>query len=135
MDAIGQRFQAKEVIRAMENGHITILAGGTGNPYFSTDTASALRALETECDVFMKGTRVNGVYTSDPEKDPAAEKYESLSFVEAYEKKLKIMDMTAFTLCQENNLPVIVFDMNKKGGLKEVISNQKVGTLIHNDLT
>lgn len=134
MNAIGKRFHAKEVIREMQNGSIAILAGGTGNPYFSTDTASALRALETSCDVFLKGTRVDGVYTADPEKDPSATKYETLTFAEAYDKKLKIMDMTAFTLCQENNLPVIVFDMNKKGGLRSVISDTKVGTLIKNDI-
>ena len=134
MNAIGKRFHAKDVIREMQNGSVVILAGGTGNPYFSTDTASALRALETSCDVFLKGTRVNGVYTADPEKDLNAKKYQNLTFSEAYEKKLKIMDMTAFTLCQENNLPVIVFDMNKKGSLKEVISNPEIGTIIHNEL-
>jgi uridylate kinase len=134
MNAIGERFQAKSVIRSMESGQIAILAGGTGNPYFSTDTASALRALETQCDVFLKGTRVDGVYDSDPEKNPNAIKYDQLSFIEAYEKKLNIMDMTAFTLCQENNLPVIVFDMNKKENLRKIISNQKIGTLIQNNI-
>lgn len=134
MPAVGERFHAKNVIQAMEDGYIAILAGGTGNPYFSTDTASALRALEIQADVFLKGTRVDGVYSSDPEKDPNAVKYETLTFTEAWEKKLKIMDLTAFTLCQENNLPVLVFDMNKKGNLLSVISDQKVGTLIQNDI-
>lgn len=134
MNAIGQRFHAKEVIRELEHGSIAILAGGTGNPYFSTDSTSALRALETQSDVFIKGTRVDGVYTSDPEKNPTATKYEQLSFKEAYQKNLKIMDLTAFTLCQENNLPVIVFDMNEKGALKNVISDKKIGTLIDNNL-
>lgn len=134
MNAVGQRFHAKSAIRDMQNGYVVILAGGTGNPYFSTDTASALRALETQCDVFLKGTRVDGVYTCDPEKDPTAAKYEKISFAEAYEKQLKIMDMTAFTLCQENNLPVIVFDMNTPGNLKSVIFDEKVGTLIQNDI-
>jgi len=134
MNAVAQRFHAKSAINDMQNGYIVILAGGTGNPYFSTDTASALRALETQCDVFLKGTRVDGVYSSDPEKDSNATKYEKISFADAYEKQLKIMDMTAFTLCQENNLPVIVFDMNKAGSLKSVISDEKVGTLIKNDL-
>ena len=134
MNAIGQRFHAKQVIEAMEKGEVAILAGGTGNPYFSTDTASALRALEIQADVFLKGTRVDGVYTADPEKDPNASKYETLTFTEAYEKRLHVMDMTAFTLCQENNLPVIVFDMNKKGNLRNVISDEKIGTLIKNDI-
>jgi uridylate kinase len=134
MNAVGQRFHAKSAIQAMQNGYVVILAGGTGNPYFSTDTASALRALETQCDVFLKGTRVDGVYTGDPEKDPTATKFETISFAEAYKNQLKIMDMTAFTLCQENNLPVIVFDMNIPGNLKAVISNEKVGTLIQNDI-
>ncbi len=134
MNAVGERFHAKSAINYMQKGFVVILAGGIGNPYFSTDTASALRALETQCDVFLKGTRVDGVYSSDPEKDPTATKYEKISFAEAYEKQLKIMDMTAFTLCQENNLPVIVFDMNKPGNLKSVISDEKVGTLIDNDI-
>ncbi len=134
MNAIGERFHAKNVIQCMKQGEVAILAGGTGNPYFSTDTASALRALEIQADVFLKGTRVDGVYTADPEKDPNAVKFERISFAEAYEKKLHIMDMTAFTLCQENNLPVIVFDMNKKGNLKNVILDEKIGTLIENDV-
>ncbi|MEA1872943.1 MAG: UMP kinase [Bacteroidota bacterium] len=134
MNAVGERFHAKSAIRAMQSGFVVILSGGTGNPYFSTDTASALRALETQCDVFLKGTRVDGVYSSDPEKDPNAIKYEKISFADAYEKQLKIMDMTAFTLCQENNLPVVVFDMNTPGNLKAVISDENVGTLIKNNI-
>ncbi|MFO7790938.1 MAG: UMP kinase [Bacteroidota bacterium] len=132
MPAIGKLFHAKTVISELEKGHIAILAGGTGNPYFSTDTASALRGLEIKADVFLKGTRVDGVYSDDPEKNPDAVRYTSLSFAEAWDKKLNIMDLTAFTMCQENNLPVIVFDMNKKSELVNIISNPKFGTLIHN---
>ncbi|MGC9331351.1 MAG: UMP kinase [Bacteroidales bacterium] len=132
MPAIGPVFNAKAVIDQIEKQRIVILAGGTGNPYFSTDTASALRALEIKADVFLKGTRVDGVYSDDPEKNPDAIKYHSLSFEEAWNKKLHIMDLTAFTLCQENNLPVIVFNMNKKNTLVKVISDPNIGTLIHN---
>ncbi|HKK69255.1 MAG TPA: hypothetical protein VJ946_13620, partial [Bacteroidales bacterium] len=132
MNAVGDRFNAKNAIHKLQNKHICILSGGTGNPYFSTDTASALRALEIQADVFLKGTRVDGVYSDDPEKNPEAVRYEEITFAEAWEKKLNIMDMTAFTMCQENNLPVIVFDMNTKGKLSDVISDPKFGTLIHN---
>lgn len=132
MPAIGNVFHAQTVIKELKNNKIAVLAGGTGNPYFSTDTASALRALEIKADVFLKGTRVDGVYSDDPEKNPDAVKYESLSFEEAWNKKLHIMDLTAFTMCQENNLPVIVFNMNKKETLKKIINDSKFGTLIHN---
>ncbi|MEA3447486.1 MAG: UMP kinase [Bacteroidota bacterium] len=132
MPAIGPVFHAKTVINELEKQNIVVLAGGTGNPYFSTDTASALRALEIKADVFLKGTRVDGVYSDDPEKNPDAIKYQSLSFEEAWNKKLNVMDLTAFTLCQENNLPVIVFNMNEKNTLVNVISDPKIGTLIHN---
>ncbi|MFO7878508.1 MAG: UMP kinase [Bacteroidota bacterium] len=132
MPAIGPRFHAGNVIRHLENNGIAILAGGTGNPYFSTDSASALRALEIQADVFLKGTRVDGVYSDDPEKNPEAVRYEEITFAEAWQKKLSIMDLTAFTMCQENNLPVIVFDMNEKGRLIDIISDPKFGTLIHN---
>ncbi|MDA3819949.1 MAG: UMP kinase [Candidatus Delongbacteria bacterium] len=132
MPAIGPVFHAKTVINELEKQKIVVLAGGTGNPYFSTDTASALRALEIKADVFLKGTRVNGVYSDDPEKYPDAIKYQSLSFEEAWNKKLHVMDLTAFTVCQENNLPVIVFNMNEKNTLVNVISDPKIGTLIHN---
>jgi uridylate kinase len=107
-----------------------LVSGGTGNPYFTTDSASALRAIEMKADIILKGTRVDGIYTADPEKDTTATKYETLSFVEAYEKKLKIMDLTAFTLCRENKLPIYVFDMNQRGNLLKVIEGQNIGTLV-----
>jgi len=109
---------------------VVIISGGTGNPFFTTDTASALRAVEIEADIILKGTRVDGVYTADPEKDPSATKYSQLSYTEAYEKKLNIMDLTAFTLCQENNLPIYVVDMNKKGNLLKEIEGKEIGTII-----
>ena len=107
-----------------------IFAGGTGNPFFTTDTASSLRAVEIEAEVMLKGTRVDGVYSSDPEKDPDAEKYDTLTFDEAIKKNLRILDQTAFAMCRENDLPVIVFNMNEKGSLKKLISGQKIGTLV-----
>jgi uridylate kinase len=109
---------------------IVIFSGGTGNPYFTTDTASTLRAVEIEADVMLKGTRVDGVFTADPEKDPDAEKYDTLSFDEALKKQLRILDLTAFTMCKENELPIIVFNMNEKGNLKKLISGEKIGTFI-----
>jgi uridylate kinase len=111
---------------------VVIFGAGTGNPYFTTDTAASLRAIEIEADVILKGTRVDGIYTADPEKDPKAQKYDKITFAEAYNKKLKIMDMTAFTLCQENNLPILVFDMNKKGNLLKLVSGEKIGTIVSN---
>ena len=121
------RARAKQ---AMEEGKVVIIGGGTGNPYFTTDTASALRAIEIEADVILKGTRVDGVYTADPEKDSSATKYSELSFEEALSKRLKIMDLTAFALCQENNLPIYVFDMNKEGNLQKVVMGEHIGTLV-----
>lgn len=115
---------------AMKEGKVVIIGGGTGNPYFTTDTASALRAIEIEADVILKGTRVDGVYTADPEKDPTATKYSELSFQEALMKQLKIMDLTAFALCQENNLPIYVFDMNQKGNLLKVVMGEHIGTIV-----
>jgi uridylate kinase len=109
-----------------------IISGGTGNPVFTTDSASALRGIEIKADALLKGTRVDGVYTADPEKDPGAVKYDDLTFDDAYDRQLKIMDMTAFTLCKENDLPIVVFNMNKQGSLVKVISGEKEGTLIHN---
>jgi uridylate kinase len=109
---------------------VVIFGAGTGNPYFTTDTAATLRAIEIEANVILKGTRVDGIYTSDPEKDATATKYETISFEEVYSKGLEVMDMTAFTLCKENNLPLIVFDMNKKGNLQNLIYGEKVGTLV-----
>ncbi|MCD6091109.1 MAG: UMP kinase, partial [Bacteroidales bacterium] len=111
-------------------GKVVIIAGGTGNPFFTTDSASALRAVEIQADVFLKGTRVDGVYNADPEKDPSATKFSELSFDEAYEKDLKIMDLTAFTLCKENALPVYVFDMNTPGNLLKVVRGEHIGTLV-----
>jgi uridylate kinase len=119
-----------KAIELLDEGHVVITSGGTGNPFFTTDTASALRGVEIEADVMLKGTRVDGVYTADPEKDPNAIKYETVSFDEVYEKGLKIMDLTAFTLCKENKLPIIIFDMNKAGNLKKVVNGEKVGTLV-----
>ncbi len=109
----------------MKNGTVCILSGGTGNPFFTTDTASALRAVEIGADVLLKGTRVDGVYTADPEKDPKAKKFEKISFEEVIDKRLKVMDSTAFTMCRDNNMPVIVFDMNKPGNLKKVVRRDK----------
>jgi uridylate kinase len=107
-----------------------IFSGGTGNPYFTTDTAATLRAIEMEADVMLKGTRVDGVYSSDPEKDPGAERYDEITFNEALEKELRVLDLTAFTMCKENALPIIVFNMNKKGNLRKLISGEKIGTLV-----
>jgi uridylate kinase len=115
----------------LNEGKVVIIGGGTGNPYFTTDTASALRGIEIEADVYLKGTRVDGVYTADPEKDPAAVKFDQITYDEAYRKGLKIMDLTAFTMCKENNLPIIVFDMNRKGNLLKVVEGDPIGTLIH----
>lgn len=121
-----------KAIENLNNGKVVIISGGTGNPFFTTDTASALRAVEIKADVILKGTRVDGIYTADPEKDKNAVKYETLSFDEAYEKKLKIMDLTAFTLCRENKLPILVFNMNVPGNLKKVVAGEKIGTLVGN---
>lgn len=130
IDPICTSMSRSKAIDLLEDGHVVIISGGTGNPFFTTDTASALRGIEIEADVMLKGTRVDGVYTADPEKDPTATRYETVSFDEVYEKGLNIMDLTAFTLCKENKLPIIVFDMNKSGNLKKVIDGEKVGTLV-----
>jgi len=130
IDPVCERMSSNLAIEYLEQGYVAIISGGTGNPYFTTDTASALRAVEIKADAILKGTRVDGVYTADPEKDPSATKYDILSFDEAYNKELKIMDLTAFTLCKENNLPIVVFDMNKAGNLKKVVMGEKVGTLM-----
>lgn len=132
VDPVAEKMSGRRAIELMEEGHVTIIAGGTGNPYFTTDSAAVLRALEIKADAILKGTRVDGVYTADPEKDPSARKYSRLTFTEAYDKGLKIMDLTAFTLCRENDLPVIVFDMNEKGNLEKILSGAEVGTLIEN---
>lgn len=130
MEPVAEFYYKPKVIEALENQQIVIFSGGTGNPFFTTDTASALRAVEIEADVMLKGTRVDGVYTSDPEKDPEAEKYGEISFDEALRRELRILDLTAFTMCKENELPIIVFNMNEKGNLRRAVSGEKVGTLV-----
>ncbi len=130
VEAVCEPFIRRRAIRHLEKGRIVIFGAGTGNPYFTTDSTASLRAIEVEADVVLKGTRVDGVYTADPEKDTTATRFTQLSFSEAIQKGLKIMDTTAFTLCQENNLPIIVFDMNKPGNLADLVSGQDVGTLI-----
>jgi uridylate kinase len=131
MKQIAEPFIKRRAVRHLEKGRVVIFGGGTGNPYFTTDTAAVLRAIEINADVILKGTRVDGIYTSDPEKDSNAVKFEKITFKEVLSKDLKVMDMTAFTLSEENDLPIIVFDMNKKGNLLKVISGEKVGTLVN----
>lgn len=131
MEQVCEPFIRRRAMRHLEKGRIVIFGAGIGNPYFTTDSTASLRAIEIQADVVLKGTRVDGVYTADPEKDPTATRYSELSFQEAYEKNLNIMDMTAFTLCQENNLPIIVFDMNKPGNLMQVLEGEPAGTLIN----
>ncbi|MCX6198237.1 MAG: UMP kinase [Bacteroidetes bacterium] len=130
MKEIAEPFIKRRAVRHLEKGRVVIFGAGTGNPYFTTDTAAALRATEIEADVILKGTRVDGIYDSDPEKNPKAKKFDKLSFGDALKKKLSIMDLTAFTLCQENHLPIIVFDVNKKGNLKKVLDGKKIGTIV-----
>lgn len=130
MEQIAESFIRRRAVRHLEKGRIVIFGSGTGNPYFTTDTAASLRAIEIEADVILKGTRVDGVYNADPEKDDNAVKYDHLTFKEALEKGLKIMDLTAFTLCNENNLPIMVFDMNNPGNLKKVVTGEQIGTLV-----
>ncbi|MEI7490514.1 MAG: UMP kinase [Bacteroidota bacterium] len=132
IDPICESMSRKQAICYLEAGYVVLISGGTGNPYFTTDSASALRAVEIKADAILKGTRVDGVYTADPEKDKKAKKYDTLSFDEAYQKNLKIMDLTAFTLCRENNLPIIVFNMNQKGNLLKIIQGKKTGTIVQN---
>ena len=130
MKEIAEPFIKRRAVRHLEKGRVVIFGAGTGNPYFTTDTAAALRATEIEADVILKGTRVDGIYDSDPEKNPKAKKFDKLSFGDALKKKLSVMDLTAFTLCQENHLPIIVFDVNKKGNLKKVLDGKKIGTVV-----
>jgi uridylate kinase len=130
MEQIAEPFIRRRAVRHLEKGRVVIFGAGTGNPYFTTDTAASLRAIEIEADVILKGTRVDGIYDADPEKHPNAKKYDRISFTEVYEKNLNIMDMTAFTLCNENKLPIIVFDMNKPGNLTKVLTEDRVGTLV-----
>ena len=132
MFPIGEQYSKWKAIEVMEQGEIAILAGGTGCPYFTTDTGSALRGIEIEADVMLKGTRVDGIYTADPEKDPTATKFADITYDEIYARGLKVMDLTATTMCKENNLPIIVFNMDQVGNLKRVMSGENIGTLVHN---
>lgn len=130
MEQIAEPYIRRRAIRHVEKGRVVIFGAGTGNPYFTTDTAGSLRAIEIGADVILKGTRVDGIYSADPEKDPTAKKFNVITFQECISKNLRVMDMTAFTLCMENNLPIIVFDMNKPGNLLKVVTGDKVGTLV-----
>jgi uridylate kinase len=130
MKEIGEPYIRRRAVRHLEKGRLVIFGAGTGNPYFTTDTAASLRAIEIEADVVLKGTRVDGIYTADPEKDKSATKYETLTFDEVYSKGLNVMDMTAFTLCNENKLPIIVFDINTPGNLLRLLEGEKIGTLV-----
>lgn len=132
MEPVGERYSKSKLEEAFERGEIVIFTFGTGNPFFTTDTASALRAVEMNADVLLKGTRVDGVYTADPEKDPSAVKFDDITFTEAYNRGLNVMDLTSITMCRENNLPIIVFDMNKGGNLLRLVNGEKIGTLVHN---
>lgn len=130
MKEIAEPYIRRRAVRHLEKGRVVIFGAGTGNPFFTTDSAASLRAIEINADVILKGTRVDGVYTQDPEKDPTAEKYDTISFDDVYANGLNVMDMTAFTLCKENNLPIIVFNMNKEGNLKRLIEGEQVGTVV-----
>ena len=130
MEQIAEPYIRRRAIRHVEKGRVVIFGAGTGNPYFTTDTAGVLRAIEIKADVILKGTRVDGIYSEDPEKNPKALKYDKISFNECIQKNLRVMDMTAFTLCMENDLPIVVFDMNKPGNLLRVVTGEKVGTIV-----
>lgn len=130
IDPICESMSRRKAIDSLNAGKVVVIAGGTGNPFFTTDTASALRAIEIKADVILKGTRVDGIYSADPEKDENAIKFGSITYDEAYEKELKILDLTAFAICKENDLPIIVFDMNKKGNLKKVVAGESIGSLV-----
>lgn len=130
MEQIAEPYIRRRAIRHLEKGRVVIFGAGTGNPYFTTDTAGSLRAIEIQADVILKGTRVDGIYTADPEKDSTATKFDTITFQECIAKNLRVMDMTAFTLCMENQLPIIVFDMNKPGNLQRVVTGERVGTLV-----
>ena len=132
MKEIAEPFVRRRAVRHLEKGRVVIFGAGTGNPYFTTDSAASLRAIEINADVILKGTRVDGIYTADPEKDPAAKKYDTITFDDVYENGLKVMDMTAFTLCKENDLPIIVFDMDTPGNLRKVLAGDNVGTVVSN---
>ena len=133
MEPVGELYTKAKALELMEAGWIVIIAGGTGNPYFTTDTASALRGVEIDAEVLLKGTRVDGVYTADPEKDPTATKFAEITFDEVYRRRLKVMDLTAFTMCKENDLPIVVFDMDTPGNLQKVIAGEPIGTVVKND--
>ena len=130
IDRIADSMSSAKAIKLLEDGYVVVIGGGTGNPFFTTDTGSALRAVEIKADIILKGTRVDGIYTADPEKDPTATKYESITYDEAYNKNLKVMDLTAFTMCKENNMPMLVFDMNTKGNLTKVLNGENIGTIV-----
>lgn len=130
IDPICEKMSRKRAVSSIEKGNVVIISGGTGNPYFTTDSGAALRGIEINADVILKGTRVDGIYTADPEKDPTAKKFDEITFDQAYSLNLNIMDLTAFTLCKENNLPILVFDMNTPGNLQKVVSGEKIGTLV-----
>jgi uridylate kinase len=132
MEPIGEFYSNLKAIEYMENGEVVIISGGTGNPFFTTDTGSSLRGIEIGADVMLKGTRVDGIYTADPEKDKTATKFDDITYDEIYRRGLKVMDLTATTMCKENNLPIVVFDMDTVGNLKKVIIGEKIGTLVHN---
>jgi uridylate kinase len=132
MKAIAEPFIRRRAVRHLEKGRIVIFGAGTGNPFFTTDSAASLRAIEINADVILKGTREDGIYTADPFKDSSAVKYEKITFDEVYQQGLNVMDLTAFTLCKENDLPIIVFDMDTPGNLKDLLKGKKVGTLVHN---
>ena len=132
MKAIAEPFIRRRAVRHLEKGRIVIFGAGTGNPYFTTDSAASLRAIEINADVILKGTRVDGIYTADPFKDPSATKCDEITFNDVYEKGLSVMDLTAFTLCKENDLPIIVFDMDTPGNLKQVMEDKQIGTIVHN---
>ena len=132
MEPIGEFYNKWRAIELLEQGNVVIMSGGTGNPFFTTDTGSSLRGIEIEADVMLKGTRVDGIYTADPEKDPTATKFSEITYDEIYNRGLKVMDLTATTMCKENNLPIIVFDMDTVGNLKKVMSGENIGTLVHN---
>ncbi len=132
MEPVGELYSKQKAIDSLERGEIVILSAGTGNPFFTTDTASSLRAIEIEADVMLKGTRVDGIYTADPEKDKTATKFETITYDEIYNRNLKVMDLTATTMCKENNMPIYVFDMDTVGNLKKVMLGEKIGTLVKN---
>ncbi|MBI9036230.1 MAG: UMP kinase, partial [Bacteroidales bacterium] len=134
IEPFAESMSRKKAVEYLEQGQVVIISGGTGNPFFTTDTASSLRAVEIMADIILKGTRVDGIYTADPEKDPTAQKFETLTYDDAYERGLKIMDLTAFTLCKENNMPMYVFDMNTKGNLLKAVQGENIGTLVSTEI-